>query len=310
MRKRTRLILMCVCIFTVFSGNAVGDTSNMQSLVPGRTPDGWILKGDPQLFTKETLFEHINGQADLFLQYGFKGSIFARYQNKKSNEEQIDLDIYDMGDVVHAFGIFSRFRQGGHSGGVGLASSFEDNYAVFYKGKFFVVLQATDSSTAALKQLARTVESRITDNSAPPKEISFFPKRWLNTDSIEYYPQGLMGRQFLKRGFKGTYSVPDGRKAQADGVNESHESSLFLAVFDSPKEAGSSLKSFKEDFAKRGSSQLPVHTQSGFDTVTGDDAYQGKLMILQKGRYLVGAAGFEREEDAQGLIGELIEHID
>ncbi len=77
-----------------------------------------------------------------------------------------------MGNSLQAFGVFSRFRQDEGPGGIGLDSYLGDRYALFYKGKYFVVLQATDSNASTLKLLALEIESRISDNSAPPKEIA------------------------------------------------------------------------------------------------------------------------------------------
>jgi hypothetical protein len=304
------LILVWVFVCLALPGEVFSDSSNMKSLVPKEPPVGWVLRGAPHVFTKETLFEHIDGQADLFLQYGFKKSIFAVYRNKNSSLDKIDLDIYDMGDVVHAFGIFSRFRQEGRSAGIGLASYLEDRYALFYKGNYFVVLQAAESNSSTLKQLAEMIASRITDSSVPPKEIKYFPKRGLKPDSIEYYPQGLMGHQFLKRGFKATYLVQGKTKVEREAAAESPDSSLFLAVFDNPEEAQSALKNFKEDLSKRGSAQAASPTQLGFEILKGQDAYQGRIIVVQKGRYLAGAAGFEREKDAQGLLAALLKRIE
>jgi hypothetical protein len=305
-----RLLLLAAVVCLAVPAYTFAGTPDMTSLVPGEVSGGWVASGKPRVFTKETLFEHIDGQADLFLQYGFQRSVFTVYRTKDSSQGKIDLDIYDMGNAIHAFGIFSRFRQDDHPAGIGLDSSLEDRYALFYKGKYFVLLQATESSISSLRQLAQTIASRITDNSLPPKEIGYFPKKGLKRGSIEYYPQGLMGREFLKRGFKATYMVPDKTGTTRDAGGESPESSLFIAIFDNAGEAESALKSFREALSKKGSSSAAPSTQPGFATLRGQDPYQGKLIIMQKGPYLVGAAGFERTKDAEGLLAELIKRIE
>ena len=297
------VILLTASLFV--SGNVFSEPSNITLLVPKETPDGWLAKGAPQAFTKETLFEHINGQADLFLQYGFERSIFVDYRSKNASEDKIDMDIYDMGNVLQAFGIFSRFRQDDLSAGIGLDSYLDDRYAFFYKGKYFVVIQATESNPSTLKQLARMVESKIIDNSLPPKEIGYFPKRGLKPGSIEYFPQGLMGRKFLKRGFKATYVAPDKSDAEPEAKSDSPDSTLFIAIFDNDEEAESALKEFKDALAKGASDQARVSMQPGFETAKGEDPYQGKLVVTRKGPYLVGTAGFENDKDAESLLGEL-----
>lgn len=310
MSTRNSLIVISLCVCLSVPAYVLSGTADMTSLVPRETPDGWIAKGTPQAFTKETLFEHINGQADLFLQYGFERSVFTVYRNKNSGQGKIDLDIYDMGDAVQAFGILSRFRQDDRSAGIGLDSYLDDHYVFFYKGRYFVVLQATKSSPSSLKQLARMIESRITDSSRPPRELGFFPKNGLKPGSIEYYPQGLMGRQFLKRGFKATYLLPHKKEPKQEAGTESSDSSLFIAIFDNTDEAERALKSFMKVLSKRGSSQATNTAPPGFETMKGEDPYQGKLIIVRKGPYLAGAAGFEREKDAETLLAELIKHIE
>ncbi len=308
MTKPIWLILLYLCVCLSLPVDVFSEPSSVESLVPTQTPDGWVATDTPQVFTKETLFEHINGQADLFLQYGFEKSIFTVYQ-KQSSQERIDLDIYDMGNVVQAFGIFSRFRQDDHSAGIGLDSYLEDRYAFFYKGKYFVVLQSSESRPSSVKKLARMVESRIIDSSLPPKEIGYFPKNGLKPGSIEYYPQGLMGRQFLKRGFKATYLVPETNEHNKKAGVEGLDSNLFIAVFDSPDEAESALKSFEEVLSKRRNTRAVIGMQPGFETVKGEDAYQGNLIIVRKDHHLAGAAGFERDNDAESLLADLIKQI-
>jgi hypothetical protein len=307
MTKLSRLILICFVIGLSIPGKVFSETETMNSLVPAKTPDGWVATETPQVFTKETLFEHINGQADLFLQYGFERSISTAYE-KESGGERIDLDVYDMGDVVNAFGIFSRFRQDDHSAGIGLDAYLDDRYAFFYKGKYFVILQGTDTSASSLKQFAEMMDSRISDTSPPPREILYFPTSGLKLGSIEYYPQGLMGRQFLGRGFKATYVVTEPEDPNREDRTGRPDSNLFIAVFDNPAQAESALKTFKETLSEGGN--VAPEPQHGFDAVKGEDAYRGKLIIVQKGRYLAGAVGFEREEDAESLLAALINKIE
>jgi hypothetical protein len=255
------------------------------------------------------LFEHIDGQADLFLQYGFQQSAFVVYENSRASQEKIDADVYDMGDPVHAFGVFSRFRQENRPAGIGFDSYLDDQYAIFYKGKYFVVLQATEATSTGLKQLAQIIESRITDAGDAPKELGYFPKKGLKPGSIEYYPEGLMGRQFLKRGFKARYTGKEQAEAKTDGDADEPDSSLFIAMFDSPGEAATALKSFKEVLSKNGKVEALAAVQPGCETVQGKDPYQGQIVLVHKGRYLVGAAGFEKEKYAEALLTELVRTI-
>ncbi len=299
-------LTVIAALLTVFPiGRAYSKTSDLRALIPADPPAGLLAIGEPQVFTEKTLFEHINGQADLFLQYGFKKSAFTAYERTNESRQRIDLNIYDMGDVYGAFGIFSRFRRGDRSMNIGSASRLGDRYALFYKGRYFVVLQATGSHAGVLEQLAKSVDSRIEDNSPPPRELSYFPQEGLKAGSIEYYPNGLMGRGFLGRGFKAAYTSGDGAKAQTKTPEDARESHVFLAFFDNPKEAERAVSAFYEELSAKGNGDAKMTTTAGFPTLKGNDPYQGRLIVLRKGRYLAGAAGFERDSAAESLLMEL-----
>jgi len=293
---------------------------DLESLVPTEEiPEGWALIEGPQIYTKKTLFEHIDGQAELFFKYGFQKSIFAIYQNLKVQENQIELDIYDMGNVLHAFGIFSRFRSEDRPMGVGLDSFLDGSSALFYKGKYFVMLYATEPNPSLLKEWAMKISLRILDHSALPKEIGYFPKNGLKPGSIQYFPEGLLGYQFLKRGFQGTYiekvevkdEVEDKAKVK-DGdetKTETKEFHLFLAIFKNSQEAMKALRIYRDDLFKKGKIDIAIPTQLGANALKGEDPYQGKVITVQKGPYLLGVVGFEKEKDGEDRLVEFMKNV-
>jgi hypothetical protein len=288
---------------------AFSELTPAASLVPTVAPEGWALKETPETFTKETLFEHIDGQADLFIQYGFEQSVFAIYRNLKSSEDKIDVDIYDMGNSLNAFGVFSRFRSEDQPAGVGTDSYLDDRYLIFYKGRYFVILQAVEPNSAILQQLARAIDSRILDDRPPPIEIFFFPKEGLKRGSIEYYPEGLLGYEFLKRGFKATYIDQGDVQTDPKTKSEPRELNLFLAVFEDAEEAEKALTAFRDYLSEKGKvGQGPAPL--GPDAFTGADPYQGKTIVARQGPYVFGAVGFESDENALRLVRELMQALE
>lgn len=293
---KTAILFLFFLILTW--GSVSEGATPLQSLIPQKDlPEGWILADGPRVYTKKTLFERINGQAELFFKYGFQKSVFAIYQNQKDRENQIELDIYDMGSVLHAFGIFSRFRSGDRGGGVGLESFIEDQSGIFYQGKYFIMLFGTERNPDLLRDWSLLISKKIPDRSPPPRGIGFFPKEGLNPGSIQYFPEGLLGKQFLKRGFRGTYT-DDGR-----------ETHLFFSILKDSREATHALKLFQEDLSKRGKVSSEQVTPFETRTLKGEDPYQGKVIVLQKGLYLLGAMGFEKEERVIHRLKELTGNI-
>jgi Family of unknown function (DUF6599) len=309
MTRRQALIIVSFLAVLLAPHDVLSGMPSLESLVPKNVPDGWAVREAPETFTRETLFEHIDGQAELFIQYGFNESVFALFRKANASDDKIDVDIYDMGNSLQAFGVFSRFRQDESPAGFGLDSYLGDQYAIFYKGKYFVVLQATDSNPSILKRLAQEIESRILDKSPPPKEIAYFPKTGLKPGSIEYFPNGLLGHQFLKRGFKASYVENDGKKNDAKIDSEGRDSYLFLSIFDNSQEATSALKLFRENLSKKGKLETGVANQFGPDALIGADPYQGKTIVVQKGPCLIGAIGFEQVKEAASRLDELMKEI-
>jgi len=306
------ILFILTGIFVWFE--AISWAAPLESLIPKRDlPKEWTLIHGPQTYNKKSLFEHINGQAELFLKYGFRNSVFAIYQNKDRSENQIEVDIYDMGNVIQAFGVFSRFRNEDRPGGFGLDSFLDDHTALFYKGTFFVLLYATESNPDSLRQFSKLISSKILNSSLPPKEISYFPKNGLKPGSIQYFPEGLLGHEYLKRGFRGTYieqaEVKDKVEAKDKGEAGGKEFHLFLAIFKDSQEATNALKFYKDDLSKKGKISSENLILSGTRALKGEDPYQGKVVALQKGFYLLGVVGFEKGEGAENRLKEFIEKV-
>jgi hypothetical protein len=208
-----------------------------------------------------------------------------------------------MGNVLQAFGVFSRFRNEDRPGGFGLDSFLDDHSALFYRGKYFVMLYAPEPNQEILGQFSKLISLKISDPSPPPREISYFPKNGLKPGSVQYFPEGLLGHQFLKRGFQGTYVE------KAEGKAEDKTFKLFLAIFQNSQKATLALREFKDNLSKKGkvSSGSIIEFETG--ALKGEDPYQGKVLVLQKGFYLLGVVGFEKEEDGENRLAEFMKNI-
>jgi hypothetical protein len=80
-------------------------------LLPG--PDsvpGWTLKEEPRTYRPDDLYEYIDGNADLFLSYGFVQVTVGDYAPTDGSEGWITVDVYDMGAPLHAFGVYRAER--------------------------------------------------------------------------------------------------------------------------------------------------------------------------------------------------------
>jgi hypothetical protein len=303
MRNYVRAFVISLLISIFIWSQALSKEISIESLLPKKLPEGWRQVGSPQVYNQKNLFNRINGQAELFFKYGFQKSVFTIYQNKNNSKDQIELDLYDMGNVLQAFGILSRFRTGDRPAGVGLESYLEDTSLVFYKGRYFVMLYATEADPSLLKRMAMTISSSIADSTPAPKEIDYFPKDGLKPGSIEYHPEGLLGYQFFKRGFQGTYIERDQVKV------EDKEYYLFLTIFKDSKDAEDALKTYRDSLSKKGKVHSGIPTPFASNVIKGEDPYRGKVIVVPKGFYLAGIIGFENVKSAEKLLEVLVKNI-
>jgi len=329
MKNHKKLIRLSIFLLMLVWCETSSAEIAVESLLPKDVREGWTLASGPETYTKKTLFRHINGQAELFFKYGFQKSAFAIYQEKKNEKNQIELDVYHMGSVLQAFGVFSRFRNEDRPAGVGLDSYLDEHSIIFYKGQYYVMLYATESDSSILKEWAVMVSSRMSDSSPPPKEIGLFPQNGLIPGSIQYFSEGLLGYQFLRRGFQGTYmekekvkvkdEVEEKDKTKIEGEvkvkekvkvrAEVKEINLFIAIFRNSQEALGALKIYKDNLSKKGKVHSPIPAQLGPHALRGEDPYRGKIILVPKGFYLLGAVGFEREKEAEALLAEFIRNV-
>jgi hypothetical protein len=293
--EKALILLLVTVTFTSLWNDS--EARGEASFFPGELKQGWGLMEKPRGFTRKTLFEYIDGQAELFLKYGFRQCTSAVFKSRKHPEDQIDSDIYDMGNTLQAFGIFSRLRTDGPPGGFGLDSVLDERTALFYQGKYFVMLYASEENLPVLKELATQIASRMPNSSPPPRELDYFPKAGLKVGSLQYFPAGLLGHQFLKGGFQGTY--PSGEK----------EYQLFLALFKGPQEGQSAFDAFKDYLTRKGKTPPRMTTEFGSETLRGDSPYQGKIIVLQKGSYLLGEMGPEIGEKEESRLAEFVKNV-
>ena len=71
--------------------------------LPDQVDEIWIAQKPIRLFNGEELYSHINGGAELFLEFGFENLSVCKYSN---NNISFDLEIYKMENSISSLGIY------------------------------------------------------------------------------------------------------------------------------------------------------------------------------------------------------------
>lgn len=161
-----------------------GSMNDLYQALPDKILD-WKAFGKDEIYNRETIFKYIDGGGELYLTYGFKQVHVRRYINP--SQDEIILDIYDMGSSADAFGIFSVEREG-EEAGFGQGSEYGGGLLRFWKGRYFVsiiTMGDEEKSKPAIMELGKTVAALIEPGSKPSL-LKLLPAEGLIENKISY----------------------------------------------------------------------------------------------------------------------------
>ena len=123
---------------------------------------GWLRSGKPQTFIKADLFNHIDGGAELFLEFGFEQVTVQRYAKGRA---EIVLEAYEMESPDATLGIYlMKCGTETPQPGVPARNSSEAAQFTILKGKDFVLINNPEGDKGlvpAMTALAAAFLARI-----------------------------------------------------------------------------------------------------------------------------------------------------
>jgi hypothetical protein len=126
-------------------------------------------------FNSKTVFDYINGAAELYLAYGFLGLKVWRFE--KTGAPPINLEVYEQASSEDAYGVFS-FEQQDEPAGIGQGSEFGGGLLRFWKGNYFVSVYAEGEGKgveAAILEIGKAAARAIPLTGPEPKLIQLLP---------------------------------------------------------------------------------------------------------------------------------------
>lgn len=129
---------------------------------------GWKSSGNIQVFTEKDLYGHINGGAELFLEFGFDTLWVTHYKNEKS---ELALEIYQMESHLSALGIYL-MKCGRENPKIKIKTRNTSNrfQTLLLRDKYFVQINnfsGNKQQTPAIIELANQLINTIPENSEP-----------------------------------------------------------------------------------------------------------------------------------------------
>ena len=250
MRIWTFLVIL-IFLFVAAQGGKGEEKGNMDQLSLPAEAGGWKWDKKKMNYNSRTIFNYIDGAAELYLAYGFQSLAVRRFE--KPGQPPIIAEVYEMRSSEEAYGIFS-FEHQDEDAGIGQGSEFGGGLLRFWKGKYFVSVYAEGESPEvepAILILGRGVADSIKVTGSAPKLIAALPdgKAGLIEKSLRYLHSHVLLNQ---RFFVATQNIlnlnPQTDAVLAQYLRDGRRIHLLLIRYPAEKEAEAALQSFKKTY--------------------------------------------------------------
>jgi len=233
--RSLRIRLLALLVFISCVGFLIGLSSlsiakTVQRQAGGMTlpPDLWADSA-PERFSQETLFDIINGDADLYLKAGFVALEAQRVLLDNDSRQSMDLFAYQMNRHRSAFAVFSvrRGREAVPESLTRFAYRYR-NGLFFVHGPFYIEIIAAEETNLVVDAMHRLAAAFIEAHPVevlPIPELERFPSENRIPGSIVLYPAGGFGFDAFDNLYTARYQVKGG------------EATAFFRPCGSPEEA-------------------------------------------------------------------------
>ncbi len=152
---------------------------------------GWKAEGEDALYDRETLYDYMNGGAEVYLAFDYKDVFVRRFSGEGMDE--IVLDIYRMGSSAEAYGIFSCDRED-PSARIGQISEYGWGLLRFWQGEYFVSIVTSgepEPAEEAILELGRAVAEALGSDGPGPELLGILPAESLLPDRITFFHSNI-----------------------------------------------------------------------------------------------------------------------
>ena len=294
---RASFLFIFLIIIMALSNPVRAADLSIKDVLPGKSfAKDWVIEEKAKLYDKDTLFDHIDGEAELYFPYGFDALATASYVNKQNPDLSIVADVYRMASVLDAFGIYSNYRKANNLwvtiGAEGFVSSSQ---LMFYQDRYFVRLQisgATSLPKDTFLACARAISGNLPAGSGPPKELEVMKIPALVPKSERYLAQSLLGYVFFRRGII------------ADAAAQDEKMQIIVIHEDTPAAARKTFDQYYS-YLKTEVQGIQVTDNPTRRQVIAVDPLYGGVLVEQSGRYIIGAVRVKNTSVAKQLIEQL-----
>jgi hypothetical protein len=217
----------------------------MQNLLPSSIRQ-WHSSEAPRSYPGTHIFEYMDGAGEVYRAYDFRDLIVQRYT--RPNQEEILVELFDMGSSRNAFGVFTYMQGRGPAVRIGQDGEYKSGLLCFWKGKYFVYAKIENENEEATKgvlDLGKAISDAIREKGERPALLRYLP--------VSAYLPGTLRFFFNHDILNAHYSIGDGNPLhlnnQTDGLLvrlKRDRSYLLLLGYPTREQTDSAYASFSE----------------------------------------------------------------
>jgi hypothetical protein len=237
-------IILLFMFFISFNCQAATTADTMKNLLPQKC-SGWEATDEDGFYVNDELYGYIDGGAEVFLSYSYKGVLNRNYTRK--NFANISVDIFDMGTSYNAFGVYSHTRDKDDNL-VGQGSQSFTGALIFWKDKYYVSVTTSSNNTevnAALKEIALKIAAAIPADGELPEILKLLPESHMVPDGYVWFHHYIWQNSYYFISNDNILNINDSVEAvQAKCGPQNARYYLFIIKYPTEKECLAAINSF------------------------------------------------------------------
>jgi len=264
----------------------------LASLLNAPLPGKAAAQGSAQTYNPDTLYQYIDGGADLYLLYDFKALL---HQDFRSGPTDLTVDIYEMSKPEDAFGIYASERSPGYKFVVFGAEGYRDKGILnFVQDRYYVKLSSSGASAdPLLDQFAHLLSGRIGGVRSLPSLLGKLPRESRVLHSEQYVKKDPLGHAFLAP----SYIVSYGQGKQ--------QSKLVISVASDAQSTKARAEQLNKHFKQSGESVAAPELGEG--GIRAKNSFEGRVIARTQGRYLI--ALFNPSENGAEILKTVAQNL-
>jgi len=215
----------------------------MQDLLPSSLHQ-WKVSEAPLSYPGRSIFDYMDGAGEVYLAYKFEDLLVQRYACP--GQEEILVEIYDMGSPRGAFGVFTYMMGRGPTVPIGQDGEYKSGLLCFWRGRYFAYIKIdneNDQAKNAVFELGKWISAAIHEDGERPEILRFLPEGEYHSNTLRYF--------FRNEILNSHFTVADGNPLLLNDKTEGvlvrmkrDKSTLLLVGYPGQEQADSAYSNF------------------------------------------------------------------